>query len=312
MESWVAPILNRLKGIKAKNDEILTGVATLNNTQTILNSIVAKESSIQEVLSKLGNGNTESFIINAMLSDDASLNEWAFRQNGIGSAINNAFALNSTALSKCNTVTEIASNSSAINVIGSNIAAVTVCVKNKTLASALSDELILAANMGYYVFNVGDTVTINWSGSSTVFRVVDKNYNRENTINLVSENVLAKMQWYSYKYDGYTSSILRSWLNSTFLSGLSDAMQAAIYPVGGDKVSAPSYTEVGLDTNNKGFAYFTSNTLRKKTFNNTACEWWLCTHSSSSDTSVFYIDTYGNVSSTSSYVEFGVVPTFVI
>lgn len=46
MDVWVAPILNRLKGIKTKNDEILSGVNEVKSKQDGLQDVVAKESTL--------------------------------------------------------------------------------------------------------------------------------------------------------------------------------------------------------------------------------------------------------------------------
>ena len=132
---------------------------------------VAKESTSQEILAKLGSGGNEMFVINAILSDDEALNEWGFRQDGIGSVINNAFDLNSVALAACGTVAEIAANNSVMTVIGANAAAVRACSRNKVLVAAMEDEHVLMAGKGYAVFDVGNTVTLNYGGTPTEFLV---------------------------------------------------------------------------------------------------------------------------------------------
>lgn len=49
IDAWVAPILNRLQGIKTKNDEILSGVNEVKGKQDGLQGVVAKESTSQEI-----------------------------------------------------------------------------------------------------------------------------------------------------------------------------------------------------------------------------------------------------------------------
>lgn len=296
---------------------------------------VAKESTSQEIkettqaiLAKLNNSNEkEMFVINAILSDDEALNEWGFRQDGIGSVINNAFDLNSAALAACGTVAEIAANKSVMAVIGANAAAVRVCVRNKVLVAAMEDEHVLAAGMGYAVFDVGDVVTLNYGGTPTEFRVVHKNYRTQNKIVLVSENVLAETRWiYVNKSEAYKSCNLRTYLNSTVLSNFSEEIQAAMAASAfhpsqydgvllNDKIWALSYNEVMSVTStndhadNSALDYFKDAESRKKTLNGTAYGWWLRTKSG--DTSAYYIDTAGNVSSSSSGT-YGVVPAFEI
>ena len=53
MDVWVAPILNRLKGIKTKNDEILFGVNEVKGKLDGLQDVVAKESTSQELLNNI-------------------------------------------------------------------------------------------------------------------------------------------------------------------------------------------------------------------------------------------------------------------
>ena len=287
---------------------------------------VAKESTSQEILAKLGSGGNEMFVINAILSDDEALNEWGFRQDGIGSVINNAFNLNSAALAACGTVAEIAANKSVMAVIGANAAPVRVCIRNKVLVAAMEDEYVLAAGMGYAVFDVGDVVTLNYGGTPTEFRVVHKNYRTQNKIVLVSENVLAETSWVErYKSEAYKSCKLRTYLNSTVLPNFSEEIQAAMatsafHPdqydgVLNDKIWALSYNEVMSATSaddhadNSTLDYFKDAESRKKTLNGTAYGWWLRTKNS--DTRAHYIDIEGNVSSSSSGT-YGVVPAFEI
>lgn len=287
---------------------------------------VAKESTSQEILAKLGSGGNEMFVINAILSDDEALNEWGFRQDGIGSVINSAFDLNSAALAACGTVAEIAANKSVMAVIGANTAAVRACSRSKVLVAAMEDEHVLAAGKGYTVFDVGDVVTLNYGGTPTEFRVVHKNYRTQNKIVLVSENALAETKWiYINKSESYRSSNLRTYLNATVLSAFSEEIQAAMaasefHPsqyneVLNDKIWALSYNEVGVGkittdhADNFALDYFKDAASRKKTLNGTAYGWWLRTKNG--DTSAYYIDTAGNVSSSSSGT-FGVVPAFEI
>lgn len=294
---------------------------------------VAKESTSQEIkettqaiLAKLGSGGNEMFVINAILSDDEALNEWGFRQDGIGSVINSAFALNSAALAACDTVAEIAANKSVMAVIGANAAAVRVCIRNKVLVAAMEDEYVLAAGMGYAVFDVGDTVTLNYGGTPTEFRVVHKNYRTQNKIVLVSENVLAETSWIkSYKSEAYKSCNLRTYLNSTVLSAFSEEIQAAMAAsafrpsqydeVLNDKIWALSHKEAGTGGNTYTHAedialdYFNDREKRMKTLNGTAYGWWLRTKGS--DTSACCIDTSGYASSASTGTN-GVVPAFEI
>ena len=49
IDAWVAPILNRLQGIKTKNDEILSGVNEVKGKQDGLQGVVTKKSTSQEI-----------------------------------------------------------------------------------------------------------------------------------------------------------------------------------------------------------------------------------------------------------------------
>ena len=104
-------------------------------------------------------------IINSLLSNNDTQIDWAFRQNGIGNAINNAFDLNSVALAKCDTVIEIAESAEVISTIKDNEKVAILCAKNKILAKKLieyaTDEMALLLGLGYQKFNVGDIVSLN-------------------------------------------------------------------------------------------------------------------------------------------------------
>ena len=81
------------------------------------------------------------------------------------------------------------------------------------------------------------------------------------------------------------------------------------------KMFALTYTMVGLGNNGgvaegKKLQLYTSAASRIKNFNNAVSDWWLSSRESNS--SVRYIDTYGNVNKTGSSDTTGVVPAFAI
>lgn len=68
MDVWVAPILNRLKGIKTKNDEILFGVNEVKGKQDGLQDVVAKESTSQEILKNILSKDNSTTGLDEMIS----------------------------------------------------------------------------------------------------------------------------------------------------------------------------------------------------------------------------------------------------
>ena len=85
--------------------------ALQNKIKTYLNSTVG--TSAFQPLDKM-------LIANSLMSNNDAQIDWAFRQYGIGSALNSACNVNSTALAACNTVNEIAASTAALNAILGN------------------------------------------------------------------------------------------------------------------------------------------------------------------------------------------------
>lgn len=257
----------------------------------INSQVMTSENNIKTQLNGVKDDNKKNFIINAILAEDNTLNDWGFRQNGIGSAINDAFGLNSSALANCNTVNEIANNTSAISVIASNREAMLICSKNLTLAAKFTDEMKLVTGYGYKFFNVNDVVTLKYNGSNTSFRVVSKSSDK---ITLLSEKLVSSQVWSSSGRNYYTTSNIRSYLNSTVLKGFSQAIQSAIATTTvschdyttdktvNDKIWLPSFTQMGFPSNGYApeegtvFEYFNGadNLKRIKSYSNGANSWW--------------------------------------
>ena len=257
----------------------------------INSQVMTSENNIKTQLNGVKDDNKKNFIINAILAEDSSLNDWGFKQNGIGNAINDAFYLNSSILANCNTVNEIANNTSAISAILTNYKATLICSKNLTLAAKLTDEIKLSAGYGYVFFNVGDIVTLKYNGTNTSFRVVRKSNNK---ITLLSEKLVTSQVWNSNGRNNYTTSSIRSYLNSTVLSGFSQAIQSAIIAPAlschdyttaktvNDKIWLPSFTEMGYPSNSyapvegSAFEYFAdnNNSKRIKSYSNGSNSWW--------------------------------------
>nr|WP_294682974.1 DUF6273 domain-containing protein [uncultured Anaerotignum sp.] len=235
-------------------------------------------------------------IVNSLLSNNDAKIDWAFRQNGIGSVLNAACNVNSAALAACNTVNEIAASTAALDAILANKQAFELCCHNETIVQMFSDEDIIAADLGYIKFNVGDLVTLNYNGKATKFRVVHKDYLTKGKIVLLSEDCVSKERW-DGDYNKYSTSAIRAYLNSTALKGFSQKIQNAIVAPRllchdyktqialSDKIWLPSNTEVGgkeeQSTPVEGFVFDYYNgavdSKRIKKFNNSVAFWWLRT-----------------------------------
>lgn len=279
-----------------------------------------------------GSGSVSSdvlFTINALLSDDEYQNEWAFRQTNIGAAINQAYELNCAELEACTSVEDIAANSTAMVAITSNDTAMEVCGKNSVLGGSI-DEAILAQGLGYQKYNVGDLVTLKYNGVDTKFRVVHKNYLVSNKIVLVSENILESKQWHNSNTNNYSTSDIRTYLNSTVLGRFSTAIQNAIQAVPlachnnttavtcTDKIWLLSFAEVGFGTNTyapvegTALSYFTDNNKRIKTLNGSAAYWWLRTPYTGTTTYSWGVSNAGTSANNTCSGSNGLVPALVI
>ena len=154
----------------------------------------------------------------------------------------------------------------------------------------------LTSGEAYKYYNVGDTVTINMSDyGDVVFDVVGKNHDGENTITLVTRNILENIAWDSGNANNYSTSSIRTHLNNTILSKFDSAIQNAIKAVPKechdrntavtctDKVWLLSYTEVGFSESSNApvegtsYGFWTNNVSRIKTLNSSAAYWWLRT-----------------------------------
>ena len=327
--------------IKKGVEETLDLIGTQEDTKdTLMGRTYEIKNILEDVSEKLtaeeessgGSSADEMFVINALLSDDEGLNEWAFRQSGIGMIINNAFNLGSSALALCDTVTQIAANSSAMSAIAANMWATKACSKNSVLAAGCADDYILANGYGYAFYEVGDIVNLTYDGIKTPFRVVHKNYLVDNTIVLVSENILVNYNWHSSNTNNYSSCALRTYLNGTILGKFSSAIQSAIrsVPVSchnkstavtcTDKIWALSFAEVGLGTNQyapvEGYAldYFARGgaNARIKSLNGSVSTWWLRTPYSYNSTRAWHVITDGYSNYHYCNNSNGVVPALVI
>lgn len=236
-------------------------------------------------------------IANSLMSNNDAQIDWAFRQYGVGSALNSACNVNSAALAACDTVNEIAASVEALNAILGNKQAFEICCKNVTIVQKFSDEDVIANGFGYIKFNVGDLVTLTYNGSATKFRVVHKEYLTQNKIVLLAEDCAFKKEWYTKTKNYYSTSTIRTYLNSTVLKGFSAKIQNAIttpdlschdYTTAktlNDKIWLPSYTEMGYATyeyapvEGSVFDYYNGvgDGKKIKKFNNNVVGWWLRT-----------------------------------
>jgi hypothetical protein len=236
-------------------------------------------------------------IINSLLSNNDTQIDWAFRQNGIGSALDMACNVNSAALAACDTVNEIAASTAALDAIKANKLAFEICCKNETIVQKFSDEDIIAAGIGSTVFEVADLVTLNYNGNATKFRVVHRDYLTKGKIVLLSEDCVSQEKWNANDTNNYSPSTIRTYLNSTVLKGFSQKIQNAITmpdlpchdnttaKILNDKIWLPSYTEVGYNGSQYApvegsvFDYYNGafDSKRIKKFNNNAVYWWLRT-----------------------------------
>lgn len=292
----------------------------------ILNKIESVNSTIQVV----NNAN----LINSLLSDSVNANKWALRQTGVGAALNDAFDMNNSTLAGLSTASAIAANKSVLLAIVDNTDAYNVCKNNTTIANAInniSDETYLVNGYGYKMFNVGDTVSLNYGGTATTFRVVHKNYKTTNKIVLLSENILVNYKWDSSN-NNYSESDIRTYLNGTVLGKFSSAIQNAIVTTSvachnnstavtcKDKIWLPSYAEVGLGTHNYApvegscFSYFSTDATNRriKKLNGTANYWWLRTPYSGDSYIAWRVGTDGSGNRGGVTNSYGVVPAFEI
>ena len=300
---------------------------------------VAKESTslaiqqdTQEILTKLsGGGGITDTVVLALLSNNDAQIDWAFRQNSIGSALNAACNVNSAALAACDTVNEIAASVEALNAILGNKQAFEICCKNVTIVQKFSDEDVIANGFGYIKFNVGDLVTLTYNGSATKFRVVHKNYLTQNKIVLLAEDCAFNKEWYTETLNYYSTSTIRTYLNSAVLKRFSAKIQNAITTPDlschdkttaktlNDKIWLPSHTEMGYATSQYApvegsvFDYYNgaSNDKRIKKLNNTTC-WWLRTPYADSGYKAYYVDSNGGVAYVSVQNSYGVAFAFEI
>lgn len=265
-------------------------------------------------------------IINSLLSNNDAQIEWAFRQNGIGSALDMACNVNSAALAACDTVNEIAASTAALDAIKANKLAFEICCKNETIVQKFSDEDIIAAGIGSTVFDVADLVTLNYNGNATKFRVVHKDYLTKGRIVLLSEDCVSQEKWNANNTNNYSSSTIRTYLNSTVLKGFSQKIKNAITMPDlpchdnstpktlNDKIWLPSYTEVGYTAGQYSpvegsvFDYYNgaTNSKRIKKFNNNAVYWWLRTPYTSGTANAWYVDRGGSADGSSVPNSYGV------
>lgn len=271
-------------------------------------------------------------IANSLMSNNDAQIDWAFRQYGVGGALNAAFGLESTALAACNTVNEIAASTAAINAIKTNSEAVAVCCKNSVLIQKFSDEDIIAAGSGYMKFNVGDLITLSYNGNATNFRVVHKNYLTQNKIVLLAEDCAFKKAWNTNDINNYSTSTIRSYLNSTVLNGFSQKNQNAITTpnlqchdnktekILNDKIWLPSHEEMGYSTGEYApvegstFSYYNGaeNSKRIKKFNGKSVLWWLRTPYTYSNRDVWHVIDNGGANGGGSSNSYGVAFAFEI
>lgn len=276
---------------------------------------------------------TDSFIsldkmivINSLLSNNDTQIDWAFRQNGIGSALNAACNVNSAALAACDTVNEIAESAAALDAIKANKLAFEICCKNETIVQKFSDEDIIVAGNGSTVFDIADLVTLNYNGNATKFRVVHKDYLTKGRIVLLSEDCVSKEKWDENGSRNYSISTIRTYLNSTVLKGFSQKIQNAITTPDllchdnttpktlNDKIWLPSYTEMGYVTRQNApvegsvFDYYKGDTGSKriKKFNNNAVNWWLRTPDTEYTSLEWAVDIYGSADSLNIKSSYGV------
>lgn len=346
-EAMYLALNNKIKAVGTNVNEVSDDVQVVSDkigtpsdgTSTVFSKFDEVVTKLDGLSSSSGGGGGAADVmtlVEALESSNTNVVEWAFEQEGIGTALNVLFGLDSDALANCNTVDEIAQSDAALGAINGNTNAFNLCSNNNdTLNYALAvysmtdDEKVLVAGNGYSTYNVGDLLTLTWNNTATQFRVVHKGYKTSNKIVLVSENILAKTTWHS-SANNYSSSNLRTYLNGTVLSGFNSLIQNAIVTTSvachdkstaktcKDKIWALSYAEVGLGTHNyapaegSALSYFNSATRRVKKYSGTADYWWLRTPYSINTSTAWNVYTGGSASGDNVSVSGGVVPAFEI
>lgn len=188
-----------------------------------------------------------------------------------------------------------------------------------------SDEDILTSETGYSLYSVGDTATLSMDGYGEVlFNVVGKNHDGENTITLVTKNVLEIIVW-DADDNNYSSSNIRTYLNETILGKFNSTIQNIIKAVPKechdrdtavtctDKVWLLSYTEVGFsgssNTSVEGtnYGFWANNASRVKTHNGAAAMWWLRTPNTNSRFRAWDVNISGSSSDSITYYSGGMV-----
>lgn len=170
----------------------------------------------------------------------------------------------------------------------------------------------------------------------TLIRVADSdggdgaaNYEIADINNLVPGGVvLVRKSIYSRTTFGSTSTYQNSTLDNLIKTTiynkmpqkLRDKMMDVTFNLGGygditRKMFVPTYTMVGLGNNGgvaegKKLQLYTSNASRIKNFNNSISDWWLSSRKSNS--TVWYLNTYGTAADTGSSDTTGAVPAFAI
>ena len=166
-----------------------------------------------------------------------------------------------------------------------------------------SDEDILTSETGYSLYSVGDTATLSMDGYGEVlFDVVGKNHDGNNTITLVTKNIIEdNIQWDANNTNDYSTSSIRTYLNNTVLEKFNIAIKDNIISVpkefyngnstvtNKDKLWLLSYTEAGcgeglssVETEGSAYSVYNNDASRIKTLNNTANDWWLRTKAKAS------------------------------
>lgn len=359
VKSTVNTVNTNVNSVKTDVASVKTDVATVNNNVDNIKTMLGTNTDnvsvfdkLAEIKDSMGSSNPETLsseeyvvaLALCQLTKDSCL--WALSQNNIGKILNSAFSINSSDLLQCKTVSDIINNRNALLAILSSSGAVKACLYHDEISNILhndfSDDDKLSGGVGYIFFNVGDVVSLTYNGNATNFRVVHKDYITENSITLCSEKILEKTTYGTT--NSYSTSNIRSYINSTMLSRFTQGIQNAIKithlpcvdyssaPVDiycDDKIWILSPTELGglsatnYESSGKKLLYFTGDytdvenpvkTRRAKTTSDGKTNIYFTRSAySNSNGYVFYVEGDGSrISSISSKDTSGVVIAFEI
>lgn len=208
----------------------------------------------------------------------------------------------------------------------------------------LGIKAIVNAGLEDDFFLAGDQVTVMEGGSEVTFDVLHVGYR----VSEYGHNIILgrhdcmpnakQMQSANTNAGGYKATLIATYLDGEYYSGLSDEWQKVISEyafqasIGSQsttlqneehKVWIPmEYNIFGATTSaaatehtvggNEQFAYFATAANRVKSINGAACNWWECSPFAGSSASFCYVTAAGAASYAYASSAFGVLPCFMI